>query len=338
MKILVTGGCGYIGSHTCVELLNNGYEVVVIDNLSNSKKSVIDRVETITSKHISFYEGDVRDKELLTKIFSEHKIDSVMHFAGLKSLNESIEQALDYYSNNIGSTLKLLQVMKEFNVKSLIFSSSAAVYGDHGSVKYDETMECKTPNNPYGRTKAMIETILQDLYVSDPEWKITLLRYFNPVGAHESGLIGEIPDGVPNNLMPYVVKVATGELPKLTIFGDDYDTEDGTCIRDFIHVVDLAKGHVKALEHYEKVNNGIFVYNLGTGHGCSVKEIVINFEKANNVKINYVIGERRPGDLSYVIADPTKAYNELGWKTEKDLFDMCRDSYNYAIKYKEQNK
>lgn len=334
MKILVTGGCGYIGSHTCVELLNNGYEVVVIDNLSNSQRVVIDKVESITGKSISFYEGDVRDKELLTNIFKEHKIDGVIHFAGLKAVGESIKIPLAYYKNNLDSTLVLLDVMNESNVKNIIFSSSATVYGDQGDNKYIETMECKTPTNPYGKTKTMIENILQDLYVSDVAWNITLLRYFNPVGAHESGLIGEEPNGIPNNLMPYVVKVATGELPMLTIFGDDYDTPDGTCIRDYIHVVDLAKGHMKALEHASKVDNGIFIYNLGTGNGCSVKEIVNTFEEANNLKLNYKIGDRRPGDLSYVVADATKALNELGWKTEKSLMDMCRDSYNYAIKNK----
>lgn len=336
MKILVTGGCGYIGSHTCVELLENGYEVVIIDNLSNSKKSVIDKIEMITGKSVSFYEGDVRDGELLTKIFNEHKIDGVIHFAGLKAVAESVEKPLYYYANNLDSTLTLLETMNNANVKNIIFSSSATVYGEHGNERYIETMECKTPSNPYGKTKSMIENILQDVYASDPEWDITLLRYFNPVGAHESGLIGEDPNGIPNNLMPYVVKVATGELPILTIFGDDYDTEDGSCIRDFIHVVDLAKGHVKALEHAFKDGTGIYTYNLGTGKGCSVKEIVNTFEKVNNLKLNYKIGGRRAGDLACVVADATKALDELGWKTEKTLTDMCRDSYNFALKNKEK--
>lgn len=334
MKILVTGGCGYIGSHTCVELLNNGYEVVVIDNLSNSKSSVIDRIEEITNKKVTFYEGDVKDDELLTKIFNEHKIDAVIHFAGLKAVAESIEKPLYYYENNIDSTIKLLNAMNNAHVKNIIFSSSATVYGEHGNERYVETMECKTPSNPYGKTKAMIESILQDVYTADQEWDITLLRYFNPVGAHESGLIGEDPNGIPNNLMPYVVKVATGELPLLTIYGDDYDTEDGTCIRDFIHVVDLAKGHLKALEHSFELSTGIYIYNLGSGNGCSVKEIVNTFEKVNNLKLNYKIGERRPGDIAVVVADTTKALDELGWKTEKTLADMCRDSYNFALKNK----
>ena len=334
MKILVTGGTGYIGSHTCVELLNNGFEVVIIDNLCNSKKDVVDKIELITKKSVSFYEGDVRDNSLLAKIFSEHKIDGVIHFAGLKAVGESVKIPLTYYRNNIDSTLALLEEMNKANVKNLIFSSSATVYGEQGGDKYVETMECKTPTNPYGKTKAMIESILQDVYTSDKEWKITLLRYFNPVGAHESGLIGEDPNGIPNNLMPYVVKVATGELPMLTIFGDDYDTPDGTCIRDYIHVVDLAKGHVKALEHASLIDNGVFVYNLGSGKGSSVKEIVTTFEQVNNLKLNYKFGDRRAGDLPYVVALATKALNELNWKTEKTLEDMCRDSYNFAIKNK----
>lgn len=334
MKILVTGGTGYIGSHTCVELLNNGFEVVIIDNLCNSKKDVVDKIELITKKSVSFYEGDVRDNSLLAKIFSEHKIDGVIHFAGLKAVGESVKIPLTYYRNNIDSTLALLEEMDKANVKNLIFSSSATVYGEQGGDKYVETMECKTPTNPYGKTKAMIESILQDVYTSDKEWKITLLRYFNPVGAHESGLIGEDPNGIPNNLMPYVVKVATGELPMLTIFGDDYDTPDGTCIRDYIHVVDLAKGHVKALEHASLIDNGVCVYNLGSGKGSSVKEIVTTFEQVNNLKLNYKFGDRRAGDLPYVVALATKALNELNWKTEKTLEDMCRDSYNFAIKNK----
>ena len=332
MKILVTGGTGYIGSHTCCELLDNGYEVVIIDNLCNSKISVLDKIKQITNKELSFYEGDVCDKEILRKIFSEHHIDAVIHFAGLKAVGESVKMPLEYYRNNIDSTLSLLEVMKENNCKNIIFSSSATVYGEQATQKMVEDMELKTPTNPYGKTKLYIENILKDLYVSDNEWKITLLRYFNPVGAHESGLIGENPNGIPNNLMPYILKVAIGQLPCLTIFGDDYNTPDGTCIRDYIHVVDLAKGHLKALDHSVNENPNLFIYNLGTGHGVSVKEIVETFEKVNNLKLNYQYGSRREGDLPAMYADASKALRELNWQTEKNLDDMCRDSYNFAIK------
>lgn len=332
MKILVTGGTGYIGSHTCCELLDNNYEVVIIDNLINSKKEVINKIEEITNKKVTFYEGDVRNKEILRNIFHTEKIDAVIHFAGLKAVGESVKKPLAYYQNNIDSTLTLLEVMNEFNCKNIIFSSSATVYGLQDTPKYVETMSLKTPTNPYGKTKTMIENILQDLYISDNNWKITILRYFNPVGAHETGLIGENPNGIPNNLMPYILKVAVHELPSLTIFGNDYETKDGTCIRDYIHVVDLAKGHLKALEHSNENVPNVYIYNLGSGNGVSVQEIVDTFENVNNIKLNYQFGNRREGDLPQMYADATKAYNELGWKTIKTLEDMCKDSYNFAIK------
>lgn len=332
MKILVTGGTGYIGSHTVCELLNNDYEVVVVDNLCNSKKEVIESIKEITNKELSFYEIDLRNKEELSKIFKENKIDGVIHFAGLKAVGESVKEPLMYYDNNLISTLVLLEVMKEFNCKNIVFSSSATVYGDQGNPKYVETMKKQTPSSPYGKTKDMIEEILEDLYISDNEWNITLLRYFNPIGAHETGLIGENPNGIPNNLMPYVLKVAVGELECLTIFGDDYETPDGTCIRDYIHVVDLAKGHLKAIDKIFNQEPSINVYNLGSGNGISVKQIVETFEKVNNIKLNHKYGERREGDLPEYFADPSKALNELNWKTEKTLEDMCKDSYNFIQK------
>ena len=325
MKILVTGGLGYIGSHTCVELLNEGYDVVVIDNLSNSKSEVKDKIFEITGKNIKFYEGDMLDKNILGTIFKENKIDAVIHFAGFKAVGESVKKPLMYYRNNIDSTLNLLEVMSEAGCKNLVFSSSVTVYGLQDTPKYVETMEKKNPSNPYGKTKTMIEEILTDLYVSDNSWNITLLRYFNPVGAHESGLIGEDPNGIPNNLMPYILKVASHELECLTIFGNDYDTPDGTCIRDYIHVVDLARGHLKALAKL----NDISIYNLGTGNGVSVNEIVNTFENVNNLKVNYKYGERREGDLAANYADASKAFSELNWKTEKTLEDMCRDAWNF---------
>lgn len=332
MKILVTGGTGYIGSHTCVELLNNGHEVIIIDNLYNSKKEVISKIEEITGKSVKFYEGDVVSKETLRNIFRENDIDAVMHFAGLKAVGESVKIPLTYYRNNIDSTLSLVEVMNEFNCKNLVFSSSATIYGEQNEKSYVETMERKEPTSPYGKTKAMIEQILEDLSISDPEWKITLLRYFNPIGAHKSGLIGEDPNGIPNNLMPYILKVAVGELPLLTIFGDDYNTPDGTCIRDYIHVVDLAKGHIKALEHAYNSKPGVYIYNLGSGKGVSVKEIVTAFERVNNLKLNYKFGPRREGDLPGFYADATKALKELNWKTEETLESMCKDSYNFIKK------
>ncbi|MBQ6495002.1 MAG: UDP-glucose 4-epimerase GalE [Bacilli bacterium] len=333
MKILVSGGCGYIGSHTCVELLNNGYEVVVVDNLCNSKENVIDKIKEITGKNVTFYKGDVCDKEILRKIFNENKIDAVIHFAGLKAVGESVEKPLMYYRNNIDSTLSLCEVMNEYNCKKIIFSSSATVYGDPAKLPITEDMPVGNTTNPYGSSKLYIEGILKDLYISDNSWGITLLRYFNPVGAHQSGLIGEDPNGIPNNLMPYIVKVATGELPCLSIFGDDYDTKDGTGVRDYIHVVDLARGHVKALEKLLSVK-GINIYNLGTGNGYSVLEMVNTFSKVNGVDVNYKIVERRAGDIACCYADCSKAFNELGWSAELSLDDMVKSAYNFVLKNK----
>jgi len=328
MKVLVTGGTGYIGSHTCVELLNNNYEVVIIDNLSNSKEEVVSKIEKISGKKVKFYKGDVQDRNLLIDIFNENKIDYVIHFAGLKAVGESVSVPLLYYSNNIGSTLVLCEVMKQFNCKKLIFSSSATVYGNPKKLPITEDMEVGGTTNPYGTSKLMIENILKDLYISDNEWSIILLRYFNPVGAHESGLIGEDPNGIPNNLMPYIVKVATSELECLSVFGNDYDTKDGTGVRDYIHVVDLAKGHVKAIDKMNDI--GINVYNLGTGCGYSVLEMVDTFEKVNNVEVKYKITGRRKGDIAACYADCSKAYRELGWKAELGLSDMVRSAYNFV--------
>ena len=334
MKILVTGGAGYIGSHTCVELLKNNYEVVVIDNLSNSKEEVIDSIKKITNKDLVFYKGDVCDKELLEKIFDENKIDAVIHFAGYKAVGESVEKPLEYYENNIGSTINLCKVMRKFNCKKLIFSSSATVYGEQKVMPIKEEYPVGGTTNPYGTSKLFIEHILEDLVVSDSDWSIILLRYFNPIGADESGLIGDNPNGIPNNLMPYVCRVATGELKELSIFGDDYDTKDGTGVRDYIHVSDLANGHVLAIN---KVLNdkGVNIYNLGTGIGYSVLDIVNTFNKVNNLNIPYKIVERRAGDIAICYADTTKAYKELGFKCKKNLEDMVRDSYNF---YKNNKK
>lgn len=343
MKILVTGGCGYIGSHTCVELLENNYEVVIIDNLCNSKKDVVDKIEQITNKKVTFYEDDVCDSFALDRIFSEHKIDAVIHFAGLKAVGESVEKPLLYYRNNLDSTLTLLEVMNEYNCKKIVFSSSATVYGTPKALPIKEDFPLST-TNPYGSTKLMIEDILRDLYVSDSEWSIALLRYFNPIGAHKSGLIGENPNGRPNNLMPYIIKVATGEYPELNVYGNDYDTPDGTGVRDYIHVVDLAKGHIKAIEKVLSTKE-VDCYNLGTGKGYSVLEIVKTFERVNNVKVNYKITERRPGDIAACYADPSYALKKLGWKAEKGIEEMCRDSYNFilhanseALKMENENK
>lgn len=331
MNILVTGCTGYIGSHTCVELLNAGYNIVGIDNFSNSKKNVLDKIKEITGKEIKFYEGDLVNKVLVNKIFEENNIEAVIHFAGYKAVGESVKKPIMYYRNNIDSTLTLLEVMSEHDCKNIIFSSSATVYGTQDSPKYVETMKRRTQSSPYGKTKAMIEEILEDLYDSDNEWKITILRYFNPVGAHFSGLIGEDPNGIPNNLMPYILKVSIHELECLTIFGNDYETKDGTCIRDYIHVVDLAKGHLKALEHSINNDSNLYVYNLGSGIGVSVQEIVDTFERINNLKLNYRYGDRREGDLPEYFADATKALKELSWKTEKSIEDMCKDSYNFIL-------
>lgn len=332
MKILVTGGTGFIGSHTCVELLDAGYDVVIIDNLSNSKKEVVGYIENITNKKVSFYENDVCDKEALRNIFKEHKIDAIIHFAGYKAVGESVSKPLMYYRNNLDSTLSLLEVANEFGVKKIAFSSSATVYGKPKSLPIKENFPLST-TNPYGTTKLIIEGILRDLYKADNEWSIAILRYFNPIGAHESGLLGENPNGIPNNLMPYIIKVATHELECLGIFGNDYDTHDGTGVRDYIHVVDLAKGHVKAIE---KVLNstGCDAYNLGTGKGYSVLDLVNTFMKVNNVDVKYAIKERRPGDIDACYADPSYAYEKLGWKAEKSVEQMCKDAYHFVKKHK----
>ena len=330
MKILVTGGTGYIGSHTCVELLDAGYEVIIIDNLSNSKKEVVDYIEKITNKKVKFYEEDVKNKEALRKIFNENNIDAVIHFAGYKAVGESVAKPLMYYRNNLDSTISLLEVMSEFDVKKIAFSSSATVYGKPKSLPIKEDFELST-TNPYGSTKLMIEDILRDLYVSDNNWSIAILRYFNPIGAHESGLIGENPNGIPNNLMPYIIKVATGELECLGVFGNDYDTHDGTGVRDYIHVVDLAKGHVKALEKIIKCA-GCDAYNLGTGKGFSVLDLVNTFMKVNNINVNYQIKERRPGDIDACYADPSYALEKLNWKADKTIEEMCKDAYNFVNK------
>ena len=328
MKVLVTGGAGFIGSHTCCELLDAGYDVVVIDNFSNSKPDVIDKIKKITGKDFKFYEGDVCDKGLLNKIFSENNIDAVIHFAGYKAVGESVAKPLMYYRNNIDSTLSLLEIMNEFGCKRLAFSSSATVYGKPESLPIREGFSLST-TNPYGSTKLMIEDILRDLYVSDNDWSIAILRYFNPIGAHKSGLIGENPNDIPNNLMPYIVKVATGELECLSVFGNDYDTPDGTGVRDYIHVVDLAKGHIKALE-WVLNKNGIDAFNLGTGNGYSVLELVEAFKKYNNVDVPYKIVGRREGDIASCYADVSKAKEILNWSSEYDIEDMVKDSYNYV--------
>lgn len=328
MKILVTGGCGFIGSHTCCELLDNDYEVVVIDNLSNSKEDVIDKIKKITNKDLKFYKGDLCDKELVDKIFKTENIDAVIHFAGLKAVGESVKKPLLYYRNNIDSTLTLLEVMSKYNCKKLVFSSSATVYGNPKTLPIKEDFDLKT-TNPYGSTKLYIEGILKDLYNSDNEWSIAVLRYFNPIGAHKSYLIGENPNDIPNNLMPYIVKVATKKLEQLSIFGNDYNTVDGTGVRDYIHVVDLAIGHIKAIELINK-EKGIDFYNLGTGHGYSVLEIVKTFERVNNIKVNYKITDRRPGDIDACYADCSYALKKLNFKATKTIEEMVKDSYEYA--------
>lgn len=327
MKILVTGGAGYIGSHTCVELLNNDYEVIVLDNFCNSSMESIRRVEKITGKNISVYEGDMGDNHILDEIFLNNKIEAVIHFAGLKAVGESVEKPLEYFMNNISGTLKMLQAMRKHNVKNIVFSSSATVYGTPKTVPIKEDFPLSV-TNPYGRTKLMLEEIFRDLYVSDNSWNIILLRYFNPIGAHESGLIGEDPNGIPNNLLPYITKVSIGELPMLNVFGNDYDTPDGTCIRDYIHVVDLAKGHVLAIKKLsDKV--GVREYNLGTGNGYSVLEVIDNFEKASLAKVPYKIVGRRAGDVAKCYADASRAKEELGFTAKYDIKRMCEDSYRW---------
>ena len=328
MSILVTGGAGYIGSHTCTELLNAGYDIVVIDNFYNSKKESLKRVAQLTGKKIKFYECDIRDEAGLSEVFSKEKIDAVIHFAGLKAVGESCRLPLEYYENNVGGTITLCRVMKKYGCKRIVFSSSATVYGVNNVSPLREDMTAGGTTNPYGTTKYMIELILKDLYASDNGWSIMLLRYFNPIGAHESGRIGENPNGIPNNLMPYVSQVAVGKLPQLNIFGDDYDTPDGTGVRDYIHVVDLALGHIKALGKALS-QPGLEIYNLGTGTGYSVLDIVKTFEKVNGIKIPYVIAPRRPGDLAVCYSDPSKAEKELGWRAERNLEDMCRDTWRW---------
>ena len=327
MAVLVTGGAGYIGSHTVVELLNANYEVIIVDNYSNSKPEVLNRIKTITGKDFTFYEADLLDKEALEEIFEKETIDSVIHFAGYKAVGESVAKPVEYYHNNITGTLILLEVMKKYGVKNIVFSSSATVYGMNNPSPLTEDLPTSA-TNPYGYTKVMIEQILRDVNVSDEAWNIALLRYFNPIGAHESGLIGEDPSGVPNNLMPYITQVAVGKLPELSIFGDDYDTHDGTGVRDYIHVVDLALGHLKALESFGNYK-GVGTYNLGTGIGYSVLDLVKNFQKANDIVIPYKLVERRPGDVATCYADATRANEILGWNAKKDLADMCRDSWNW---------
>lgn len=328
MSILVTGGAGFIGSHTCVELLNAGYEIVVMDNLYNSNPESLNRIKKITGRDFKFYEADIRDCEALDKIFSENEIEAVIHFAGLKAVGESCRKPLEYYENNIGGTVTLCEAMRDAGCKKIVFSSSATVYGGENQSPLTENMKIGGTTNPYGTTKYMIELILQDIYASDNDWSITVLRYFNPIGAHESGMIGENPNGIPNNLMPYVTQVAIGKLPQLSVFGDDYDTHDGTGVRDYIHVVDLALGHIKAVEKVLS-GSGINVYNLGTGTGYSVLDIVKAFEKASGRKINYKIAPRRDGDIATCYSDPSKALKELGWKAERNLDKMCEDSWRW---------
>lgn len=333
MKILVTGGAGFIGSHTSVELLNAGYDIIIVDNYSNSKPEVIDNIKKITGKDFKNYNIDLTNKEELEKVFKENQIDIVIHFAGYKAVGESVAKPIMYYRNNIDSTLSLIEVMDKYNCKKIVFSSSATVYGRPKSLPIKEDFPLST-TNPYGTTKLIIEGILRDLYKSDNSWGIVILRYFNPIGAHKSGIIGENPNDIPNNLMPYIVKVATGKYEKLSIFGNDYDTIDGTGVRDYIHVVDLSIGHIKATEKIAK-SSGIYTYNLGTGKGTSVLELVNAFSRVNNIHVNYVITDRRPGDIDSCYADVSKAYNELGFKAEKTIEDMCKDSYNFACKHNE---
>lgn len=328
MRILVTGGAGFIGSHTVVELLQAGHEAVVLDNLSNSSEKSLQRVEAITGKAIPFYKADILDRQALEEIFTREQIDAVIHFAGLKAVGESVQKPWEYYENNIAGTLTLVDVMRKHGVKNIIFSSSATVYGNPAFVPITEQCPKGQCTNPYGWTKSMLEQILSDIQKADSQWNVILLRYFNPIGAHKSGTIGENPNGIPNNLMPYITQVAVGKLPQLGVFGNDYDTPDGTGVRDYIHVVDLAKGHVKALKKIEE-KAGLKIYNLGTGVGYSVLDIVKNFEQATGVKIPYVIKERRPGDIATCYADPGLAKEELGWEAEYGIKEMCEDSWRW---------
>ena len=328
MSILVTGGAGFIGSHTVIELLNAGYEVVVVDNLCNSSRESLVRVEEITGKKVTFYEADIRDREALTSIFEKENIDSCIHFAGLKAVGESVEKPLMYYENNISGTLVLLEVMQGHNVKNIVFSSSATVYGDPKEIPITENCPKGEITNPYGQTTSMLEQILMDIYKADNSWNVILLRYFNPIGAHRSGRIGENPNGIPNNLMPYITQVAVGKLECLGVFGNDYPTHDGTGVRDYIHVVDLAAGHVKSIAKIEE-NPGLCIYNLGTGKGYSVLDIVKNFEEASGCHIPYVIKPRRAGDIAECYADPSKAERDLGWKAVYGIKEMCEDSWRW---------
>ena len=336
MAILLPGGAGYIGSHTAVELLNAGKDIIILDNFSNSKPEVLEKIKKITGKDFKFYEVNYLDRKAVEKVFEENEIDAVLNFAGYKAVGESVEKPLEYYHNNITGCLVLLQTMKKYNVKKFIFSSSATVYGEPEKIPLTE--DCKTggTTNPYGTTKLFIEQILKDLYKSDNTWDICILRYFNPVGSHESGLIGEEPQGIPNNLMPYIVRVAAGQLKELSVFGNDYNTPDGTGVRDYIHVVDLAKGHVCALNKLDKEGKGLYIYNLGTGVGYSVLDMVKAFEKATGKKVPYKIAPRRAGDIAACYADPKKAKEELGWVATKTLEDMCKDSWNYIEKSSKQ--
>lgn len=338
MAILLPGGAGYIGSHTAVELLNAGKEIIIIDNFSNSKPQVLDAIKKITSKDFKFYKIDYTDRKKLEKVFEENNIEAVLNFAGYKAVGESVQKPIEYYTNNISGALVLLDTMRKYNCKKFIFSSSATVYGEPEKIPLTE--ECKTggTTNPYGTTKLFIEQILKDIYKSDNTWDICILRYFNPVGAHESGLIGEEPKGIPNNLMPYIVRVANGELKELSVFGNDYNTPDGTGVRDYIHVVDLAKGHLKALEKIDKEEKGLYIYNLGTGNGYSVLDMVKAFEKATGKKVSYKIAPRREGDIATCYANPLKAKKELNWIATKTLEDMCKDSWKYISKDEDINK
>ncbi len=334
MSVLVTGGAGFIGSHTVVELLNAGEKVVIIDNFYNSKPSVLEAIRTITGKDFTFYEMDYLDRKALERVFEENPdIDSVINFAGYKAVGESVKKPIEYYTNNISGALVLLDTMRKYHVKKFVFSSSATVYGEPERIPLTE--DCKTggTTNPYGTTKLFIEQILKDIYASDNSWDIAILRYFNPVGAHESGLIGEEPQGIPNNLMPYIARVAAGTLKELSVFGNDYDTKDGTGVRDYIHVVDLAKGHLKAIEKLNKEKAGLYIYNLGTGVGYSVLDMVKAFEKATGKKVPYKIAPRREGDIATCYSDPKKAKEELGWEATKTLEDMCKDSWHYIEKH-----
>lgn len=331
MNVLVTGGAGYIGSHTAVELIEAGYDAIIVDDLSNAKEDVIDRIETITGKRPVFYKEDCKDKEAMRKIFSENKIDAIIHFAAYKAVGESVQKPLEYYRNNLDSTLTLMEVMEEFGCKKFVFSSSATVYGPNNPYPYKEEMKAIESTSPYGWTKVMIERILTDYVTAHPDYCAVLLRYFNPIGSHPSGLLGDDPNGIPNNLMPYISRVAAGKLEKLTIFGDDYPTPDGTCQRDYLHVVDLAVGHLKALEYAEN-NSGVEAFNLGTGNGVSVMELVHAFDEANDMQLPYVIGPRREGDLPAFWADAQKAKDVLGWEAKYSVEDMCKSAWEFVKK------